>query len=160
MSKIELTLAQAKELQKELFGFRSETGEIITKGLLAQDLRAITKFKLVQLGKQIQEKDAAAEEQRKALIEKYGTESTLEDGQTFKSVIRLKKDGEGIDLNELTEEFTNFIKEYEELLLAKTVFEADKLRMSDLEFKTDEVYPYVFEYLVETVDVTPLVKLD
>jgi hypothetical protein len=160
MSKIELTLAQAKELQRELFGFRSETGETVAKGLLAQDLRAITKFKMMQLGKQIQEKDAAAEEQRKALIEKYGTDSTSEDGQTFKTVVRLKKDKEGNDTNEFTEEFINFIKEYEELLLVKTVFEADKLRMTDLEFKTDEVYPFVFEYLVETADVTPLVKLD
>jgi len=160
MSKIELTLAQAKELLRELFGFRSETGETVAKGLLAQDLRAITKFKLVQLGKQIQEKDATAEEQRKALIEKYGTEVKGEDGQTYITIKRLKKDAEGNDINEFTEEFVNFVKEYEELLLAKTVFEVDKLRMSDLEFKTDEVYPIVFEYLVETEDVTPLVKLD
>lgn len=149
MSELKLRLIEAKELQKELFGFRNDSGEVALKGILVQDLKAATKFKLVQLGKKIQEKDEAAEEQRKALIEKYGTEKTGDNGQVFKEVVRLKVDKKGKETSEPTEEFLKFVEEYNELMNTEVVFTVDKLTLADLDFKTDEIYPYVFEHLVD-----------
>lgn len=149
MATLKLKLVEAKELQREIFGFRDENGTVTLKGLLSQDLKAATKFKLVQLGKKIQEKDEAAEEQRKALIEKYGTTTEVEGGQSYKEVVRFKKDKKGNDTQEVTEEYTKFLQEYNELMLTEVSFEVQKLSVSDLDFKTDEVYPFVFEFLVE-----------
>lgn len=149
MSTVKLKLLEARELQKELFGFRDEKGEVVLKGILSQDLRAITKFKLVKLGKKIQETDQAVEEQRKELVEKYGTEVKNPNGETYKEVVQFKKDKKGNPTAELTEEFEKFAKEFTELLNAPIEYEIDKLTESDLDFKTDEIYPYIFEYLVD-----------
>lgn len=148
MSEIKLRVVEARELQKELFGFRNDKGETVLKGFLAQDLKAITKFKLVQFGKQIQENETAVEEQRKALIEKYGTVQIV-DGQEVKAVQQFKKDKKGENTAEYADEFLAFIREFEEVMAAKVTLKVDKLHMSDLDFKTDEVYPFIFEHLVE-----------
>lgn len=149
MSELKLRLIEAKELQKELFGFRDDNGNVVLKGILVQDLKASTKFKLVQLGKKIQEKDETAEEQRKALIEKYGTEKTGDNGQVFKEVVRFKLDKKGKETSEYSEEFLKFVEEYNDLMNTEVTFNVDKLAVSDLDFKTDEIYPYIFEHLVD-----------
>lgn len=149
MSTVKLKLLEARELQKELFGFRDEKGAVVLKGILSQDLRAITKFKLVKLGKKIQETDQAVEEQRKELVEKYGTEVKNPNGETYKEVVQFKKDKKGNPTTELTEEFEKFAKEFTELLNAPIEYEIDKLTESDLDFKTDEIYPYIFEFLLD-----------
>ena len=149
METVKLKLAEAKELQRELFGFKDEAGTTMIKGLLGQDLKASTKFKLVQLGKKIEEKNETAEEQRKALIEKYGTEKKLDGEQIYKEVVQFKTDSEGNPTQELTEEFIKFVQEYNDLMMTEVSFEVNKLSVADLDFKTDEVYPFVFEYLVE-----------
>lgn len=149
METVELRLLEARELQKELFGFRDENGTVVLKGMLSQDLKALTKYKLMKFGKSIQENDQAVEEQRKGLVEKYGTEFKKEGGETYKEVVQFKKDKKGNPTGEITEEFNEFAKEYGELLNAKVSFQVDKLTESDLDFKTDEVYPFIFEYLVK-----------
>jgi hypothetical protein len=149
METVKLKLAEARELQKELFGFKNESGDQTFKGMLNQDLKAATKFKLVQLGKKIQEHDTAAEEQRKALIEKYGTIETNKDGSTFTRVDQFILDDEGNSTGQLTESFIKFVEEYNELLNTEVALEVTKLSIADLDFKSEEVYPFVFEYLVQ-----------
>jgi hypothetical protein len=142
MTKIEIPLGRVTDLVLEI------NGSSASKGLMNQDLRASTKFRLHQLTKKLQEALASAEEQRLALIQKYGTEKTSPTGETYKEVVRNVKDKKGKDTEELTEEFILFVEEYTELM--NTVIEVDfqKIKESELEFKTDEVYTNVFEYVV------------
>lgn len=143
MTKIEIPLGQIRDLILEI------KGNGTTKGLLNQDLKASTKFRLHQLTKKLQEELAGADEQRLALIQKYGTEKTSPTGEVYREVERNIKDKKGKETGELTEEFILFLEEYTELMNTLIETQFQKIKESELEFKTDEVYNNVFEYLVE-----------
>jgi len=143
MAKIEIPLGQVRDLVLEI------TGTAVKKGLMNQDLKASTKFRLHQLTKRLQEVVTGAEEQRVALIQKYGTEKTSPTGEIYREVIKTIKDKKGNDTGELTEEYILFLEEYTDLM--NTVIEVDfqKIKESELDFKTNEVYNNIFEYLVD-----------
>jgi hypothetical protein len=143
MTKIELPLGQIRDLILEIKG----TGT--SKGLLNQDLKASTKFRLHQLVKKLQEELTGADEQRLALIRKYGTEKTSPTGELYREVVKNVKDKKGKDTEELTEDYLLFLGEYTELMSTPIEIQFHKIKESELEFKTDEMYSSVFEYLVD-----------
>lgn len=148
MATVKLKVIQARELQRELYGFADEKGNVVLKGLLAQNISAALKFKLLKLGKQIQSELESVEEQRTDLIKKYG-KTVKRDGQEVLEIQQMKLNKKGESTGEVTEEFTKFVEEFNALMNTDTEYLATKLTVEDLDFKTDEVYPLIFDFLVE-----------
>lgn len=151
MTTISLRIIEARELQKELYGATDGKGTLLLKGLLNQNITAALKFKLSKLGKQIQSEFESVEDRKRELITKYG-EPVTRDNQEFIEVPQFVKDSEGNLTSETTEQYKQYTKELLELLNSEVEYRAHKVTINDLDFKTDENYPFVYEYLVEDPD--------
>jgi hypothetical protein len=74
MAYIQLTLNEIYKLDSELNGFANqETGEILSLGLLSENLSLPTKYWLTNLAKKTSSEKSIIDQLRKDLIVKYGT---------------------------------------------------------------------------------------
>jgi hypothetical protein len=74
MAYIKLTLNEIYKLDSELNGFANqETGEILSLGLLSENLSLPTKYWLTNLAKKTSSEKSIIDQLRKDLIVKYGT---------------------------------------------------------------------------------------
>jgi len=73
MDKITLKLQEFYQLHSELNGFVSpQTGEVVSKGLLTEKVKLITKYWLTDLAKKINTEKESIDKLREELIKKYG----------------------------------------------------------------------------------------
>jgi hypothetical protein len=74
MAHIQLSLKEIYKLDSELNGFANqETGEILSLGLLSENLSLPTKYWLTNLAKKTSSEKSIIDQLRKDLIVKYGT---------------------------------------------------------------------------------------
>jgi hypothetical protein len=73
METVKLKLSEILSLKSEIYGMQNNsTGEVLSKGLLKQELPYYVKYRLHNLGNVITEQDTLINKIREELIVKYG----------------------------------------------------------------------------------------
>lgn len=137
--KVKLTLSDILSLDIELSGFvNPETKETVFKGLLAQDLSLVTKFKLSELRDTIAPHKKNVEDLKNEIIKSKGEEK---DGAVS---IPIMKDDK---LNPL---FIEFQEEYNKLLAEEKKIEVPNFNINDFNITTTESYDVFFKILKDS----------
>jgi N-methylhydantoinase B/oxoprolinase/acetone carboxylase alpha subunit len=75
MEKITLKLHEFYALESELNGVTNQqTGEVVSKGLLSEKIKLVTKYWLTDLNKKVAAEKESVEKLKEELIKKYGKE--------------------------------------------------------------------------------------
>jgi hypothetical protein len=137
MQTTKLTLGEIYGLEAELFGFSSpQTGEVISKGLLSQNLTLKNRYWLSRLGETVQAEKKAVDSLRETLIKELGVE---ENGNfSLTPTIDNKPNPNFITFQE---EITALLKEEKEI--SHSVFSLDQFE----NLETTEHYPVFFKLL-------------
>jgi hypothetical protein len=136
--KVKLTLSDILGLDIELSGFvNQESGEQMIKGLLAQDLSLVTKFKLSELRDTIAPHKKNIEDLKNEIIKSKGEEK---DGAVS---IPIMKD------DKFNPVFLEFQQEYNTLLAEEKEIEVPNLKIEDFNISTIENYYVFFKLLKE-----------
>lgn len=147
MEKVTLKLYEIYNLHAELHGLvNSQTGEVISKGLLAEKLKLNTKYWITELAKKVATEKDAVEKLKEDMIKKHG--ETDENGGIFiPRFINTVKDSEGkIISGDINPKFVEFENEFNELLQEEKTIEYKELKLSDFEsIETDGVYSTFFK---------------
>lgn len=153
MEKIKLKLSEILSLKSEIYGMQNNsTGEVLSKGLLKQELPYYVKYWLHNLGNTITEQDTLINKIREELIVKYG--ETDANGSTSISIsiedgFDVLEDGTQKPKYVVNPKFLEFQREFEKLLNEEKDIEYKPFKLSDLEkMTTDEFYP-IFNKLIE-----------
>lgn len=142
--KVTLTMAEIFGLESELSGVVNQsTGEKISKGLLAQPITLVTKFRLTELQKSLVEHKKTFEGLRDELITKLGTKDA--DGNVSIPMY-LESESEEAP-KEINPVFIQFNQEFEAVLAETREISTQKFDISEFDFKTDENYPVFFKVL-------------
>lgn len=143
MAKIKLKISEVYQLNQELLGIQNqETGERVSNGILSAELSLVTKFKLTDLVSNISKYVESVDNLRNGLVEQYG-ELNQETGQKVLSFFIKDKDGNEI-FNPSMEKFN---KEMEDLYVQEVEVDVFDIRIEDLDFKTNEIYPIMFDVI-------------
>lgn len=108
MEKTTLKLYEFLSLEAELLGTTNQqTGEVISKGLLSENIRLVIKYWLTELTKKASAEKTVINEMRDDLLKKH-----LKEGETSIQTIIVNKDG----TQEVNPAYLEFDKELAELL--------------------------------------------
>lgn len=108
MEKTTLKLYEFLSLEAELLGTTNQqTGEVVSKGLLSENIRLVIKYWLTELTKKASAEKTAINEMRDDLLKKH-----LKEGETSIQTIIVNKDG----TQEVNPAYLEFDKELAELL--------------------------------------------
>jgi hypothetical protein len=137
MQTTKLTLGEIYGLESELFGLSNhQTGEVISKGLLSQNLTLKNRYWLSRLGETVQAEKKAVDSLRETLIKELGVE---ENGNfSLTPTIDNKPNPNFITFQE---EITALLKEEKEI--SHSVFSLDQFE----NLETTEHYPVFFKLL-------------
>jgi hypothetical protein len=145
-----LKLYEFYQLESELNGVvNQQTGEVIAKGLLGENLKLVVKYHLSALAKEVTAEKTALETLKEGLIKKHGVAS--EDGNVSIPMYIFEKDEDGKDTDkpkEFNPDYVKFSKDWNELLQEEkdlTHFEFTLDHFSKVE--TDGVYQAFFKLL-------------
>jgi hypothetical protein len=142
--KVTLTMAEIFGLETELSGaVNQSTGEKLSKGLLAQPITMVTKFRLTELQKSLTEHKKTFETLRDELITKLGTKD--EEGNVSIPMY-LESTSEDAP-KEINPVFVQFNQEFEAVLAETREITTQKFDITEFDFKTDENYPVFFKVL-------------
>ncbi len=142
--KVTLTMAEIFGLETELSGaVNQSTGEKLSKGLLAQPITLVTKFRLTELQKSLVEHKKTFETLRDELITKLGTKDA--DGNV--SIPMYLESASEEAPKEINPVFIQFNQEFEAVLSETREITTQKFDISEFDFKTDENYPVFFKVL-------------
>lgn len=134
--KINLKLGDIYQLENELSG-NQNLGQ---KGVLNQNISVLTKFRLSETLKVLQEYKTNVDETRNTLIKKYGKED--EESKQIK-IEPFKSEGV------LSDEFVSFNQELDLILKEERDVDFFKFDIQDFDFKSEETYPILFKVLSE-----------
>lgn len=160
MSTINLSLGDIYALEVELSGARNpETGEVQIKGLLAQKLSLVTKFKLKEIKNIIAPYKNNVDELRQELIKKLGEEDK-ETGSIVlpKEIQKLDKKGKAIiggnnkPVLEINPKYIEFNQEMEKLLAQTKEINFPELKLEDFDVETDENYEVFYTLFTPAKD--------
>jgi hypothetical protein len=138
MQTTKLTLTEIYGLEAELFGLTNpQSGEVLSKGLLSQNLTLKNRYWLSRLGESIQAEKKAIDTLRDSLIKELGAED--EKGNFFLSPTI----GEESNPNfiKFQEELSSLLKEEKEI--SHSVFSLDQFE----NLETTEHYPVFLKLL-------------
>lgn len=150
MEKVTLKLQEFYQLSSELNGFvNQQTGETVSKGLLAERVKLTTKYWLADLAKKITAEKESIDKLREELIKKYGVE---ENGSVNIPVyINEVIDDETKEVvsREVNPDFISFQNDFNSLLQEERELEYRPFKLEEFEnVETDGVYTTFFK-LVE-----------
>ena len=149
MEKITLKLHEIYSLHGELNGFmNSQTGEVVSKGLLAEKLKLSTKYYVTELAKTVAKEREMIDKVKEELIKKYGDED--EKGGIFiPRFINIVKNEEGKILSgDINPKMVEFEKEFDEFLKEEKTIEYKGFKLSDFEnIETEGVYTIFFKLM-------------
>jgi hypothetical protein len=145
-----LTLEEIMILETELTGVSDpQTGEVTYRGIMGQKLPLTTKFKLHKLQTEAAQIKKDTQELRKQLITSLANGKD-EQGEPVVERFVKDKDGKIIVPNQLTPEFVEVNKQWEELLKQVTPITIPELKVSQFEsIETDEIYMVFMSILEE-----------
>jgi hypothetical protein len=149
MQNTTLQLGQILQLETEVNGVvNTQTGEIVSKGLLKEILKFKTKYWLMQLSDDLVEEKKKIEAVRDQLVKELGEED--ETGSISLPVfINEVKDEEGkIVSREVNPKFLDFQEKFNELLAETKEVAHGKFLLEDFELvESAEVYPVFFKLI-------------
>ena len=147
MEKITLKLHEIYSLHGELNGLmNNQTGEVVSKGLLAEKLKLSTKYYVTELAKTVAKEREMIDKVKEELIKKYGDED--EKGGIFiPRFINIVKNEEGKILSgDINPKMVEFEKEFDEFLKEEKTIEYKEFKLSDFEnIETEGVYTIFFK---------------
>jgi hypothetical protein len=136
MNKKKLTLGEIIDLEAEINGIiNQQTGQVILKGLLTENIKLIIKYRLTKLAELLLSDKKTVDEMRNDLIRKYGEE----DAGEIKIEKHLDKEKTQINPN-----FTQFANEYNTLLTEQKEIEFPDITLEDIKDIKGEGYYGVF----------------
>jgi hypothetical protein len=140
MNKKKLTLGEIIDLEAEINGIiNQQTGQVILKGLLTENIKLIIKYRLTKLAELLLSDKKTVDEMRNDLIRKYGEE----DAGEIKIEKHLDKEKTQINPN-----FTQFANEYNTLLTEQKEIEFPDITLEDIKDIKGEGYYGVFLKLI------------
>ena len=150
MNKVTLKLHEFYNLDAELNGVvNQQTGEVISKGLLAEKIKLTTKYWLTDLAKKVAAEKQAVEALKEDLIKKHG--ETDENGAvSIPMYINIVTNEEGeIVSREVNPKFVDFQNDFNALLQEDKELEYKPFKLDEFEnVESDGVYTTFFK-LVE-----------
>lgn len=149
MEKVTLKLQEFYQLSSELNGFvNQQTGETVSKGLLAERVKLTTKYWLADLAKKITAEKESIDKLREELIKKYGVE---ENGSVSIPVyINEVIDDETKEVvsREVNPDFIAFQNDFNQLLQEERELEYHPFSLEEFEnVETDGVYVAFFKLI-------------
>ena len=162
MEKITLKLHEFYALESELNGVTNQqTGEVVSKGLLSEKIKLVTKYWLTDLNKKVAAEKESVEKLKEELIKKYGKEEegaisipmaidqVDENGEVVKTKIT-KEDGteEEVPVKVYNPDFISFQNDFNALLSEERELEYHAFKLEDFEsVETDGVYNTFFKLI-------------
>jgi hypothetical protein len=147
MGKITLKLHEIYSLHGELNGLvNNQTGEVVSKGLLAEKLKLSTKYYITELAKTINKEREIVDKVKEELIKKHG--EVDENGGVFISrFINTVKNEEGkIISGDINPKIISFEKEFNEFLQDEKTIEYKEFKLSDFDgIETEGIYTTFFK---------------
>jgi hypothetical protein len=149
MQNTTLQLGQILQLETEVNGVvNTQTGEVVSKGLLKEVLKFKTKYWLMQLSEDLVEEKKKIEAVRDQLVKELGEED--ETGSISLPVFTNEvKDEEGkVVSREVNPKFLDFQEKFNELLAETKEVAHGKFLLEDFEaVESAEVYPVFFKLI-------------
>lgn len=146
MKKTKLTLGEIITLESEISGLTNQqTGEVVLKGLLSENINLVIKYRLSKLAESIASDKKVVDGLRDELIKKYGEEK---DGAIF--VVQYLDEAKTI----INPKFVQFAQEYETLLAEEKEIEHPVVTLEDIKDVKSEGRYGVFLKLIES-EITP-----
>ena len=147
MEKITLKLHEIYSLHGELNGLmNNQTGEVVSKGLLAEKLKLSTKYYVTELAKTVNKEREIVDKIKEDLIKKYG-EVDEKGGVFIPRFINTMKNEEGkIISGDINPKIIEFEKEFDEFLKEEKTIEYKEFKLSDFDgIETEGVYTIFFK---------------
>lgn len=147
MEKVTLKLHEFYSLAAELNGvMNNQTGEVFSKGLLAEKIKLSTKYWLTELGKKVTAEKEAVEKLKEDLIKKYGTEDE-NSNVSIPMYINIITDESGeVTSRDINPQFVEFQNEFNALLQEEKEIEYKEFKLSDFDnVESDGVYTTFFK---------------
>jgi len=149
MQNTTLLLGQILQLEAEVNGVtNSQTGEVVSKGLLKEVLKFKTKYWLMQLSEDLVEEKKKLDAVRETLIKELGDED--ETGSISLAIFTNEvKDEEGkVVSREVNPKFIEFQDKFNELLSETKDVAHGKFLLEDFDLvESAEVYPVFFKLI-------------
>jgi hypothetical protein len=147
MEKVTLKLHEFYSLAAELNGVvNNQTGEVFSKGLLAEKIKLSTKYWLTELTKKVTAEKEAVEKLKEDLIKKYGTEDE-NSNVSIPMYINIVTDESGeVTSRDINPQFVEFQNEFNALLQEEKEIEYKEFKLSDFDnVESDGVYATFFK---------------
>ena len=147
MEKVTLKLHEFYSLAAELNGVvNNQTGEVLSKGLLAEKIKLSTKYWLTELTKKVTAEKEAVEKLKEDLIKKHGTEDE-NGGVSIPMYINIVTDENGeVTSRDINPKFVEFQNEFNALLQEEKEIEYKEFKLSDFDsVESDGVYVTFFK---------------
>jgi hypothetical protein len=149
MEKIKLKLSEVYGLNVELKGFTNpQTGELIVKGILDENLPIRTKYSLSKVSTQLTKEIESVEKLREEMIKKYGDEDKESNyfiPQRINEVVNEEtKEVISFDVNP---KFIQFQTEFDLLLQEEVDIEYTPLTLDQIDIKS-EINPIILFKLI------------
>jgi len=147
MEKVTLKLHEFYSLAAELNGVvNNQTGEVFSKGLLAEKIKLSTKYWLTELTKKVTAEKEAVEKLKEDLIKKYGTEDE-NSNVSIPMYINIITDESGeVTSRDINPQFVEFQNEFNALLQEEKEIEYKEFKLSDFDnVESDGVYTTFFK---------------
>jgi len=147
--KQKLKLFEILDLEAEINGLVKD-GQVLIEGLLSQEISAITKYWLNDLVDRLKKEKSSIDSVREDLIKKNGKEGP--DGRIgFNQYMETdQKDQNGNPIRVFTQEYSNFMNEYEIFLQEEKEIDLPEIKLEELsKIVTKDNYYMVFKYMVK-----------
>jgi len=147
MEKVTLKLHEFYALEAELNGVvNNQTGEVLSKGLLAEKIKLSTKYWLTELGKKVSAEKEAVEKLKEELIRKHGTEDE-KGGIAIPMYINIVTNEEGeVTSRDINPKFVEFQNEFNALLQEEKELDHKEFKLADFEnVESEGIYVTFFK---------------
>jgi hypothetical protein len=152
MSKKKLSLGEIINLEAEINGITNQqTGEVILKGLLGENISLVIKYRLTKLVESLASDKKTLDEMRNELVKKYG-ESDGKGGISVETHLDKAK-------TQLNPKFEEFAKEYNTLLSEEKEIDFPTITLEDIkDVKSEGFYGMFLRLITEETEVVEVVE--
>lgn len=152
MSKIKLQLGEIIALEAEINGLTNQqTGEVVLKGLLSENISLIIKYRLSKLAESLLADKKTLDGLREQLIKKYGEE----DGKGNMEVVPFLDEAKTVQ----NPKFVSFANEYNALLAEEKEIELPSVTLDDLkDVKGEGFYGVFLKHITAEAEVVEVIE--
>lgn len=152
MSKKKLSLGEIINLEAEINGLTNQqTGEVILKGLLAENISLVIKYRLTKLVESLASDKKTLDDMRNELVKKYG-ESDGKGNISVETHLDKAK-------TQLNPKFEEFAKEYNTLLAEQKEIDFPTITLEDIkDVKSEGFYGMFLRLITEETEVVEVVE--